>query len=95
MLTILCLPSSGGARDGERGDGEVAIKVLELHHHGMAVASVPEAKAELDRMGVKYWTMTSLVGPELEQIFMDDPNGNMVELHQTAPTAYTPPAPMA
>ena len=74
------------------------------YHVALAVESVPEAKAELDRMGVKYWTMTSLVGPELEQLFMDDPNGNMVELHQIgtcrckksdrpAPTAYTAPTP--
>ena len=41
-----------------------------------------ETKQELERMGVKYWTIQSVVGPQLEQIFMDDPHGNLVELHQ-------------
>jgi len=33
-------------------------------------------------MGVKYWSIQSVVGPQLEQIFMDDPHGNLVELHE-------------
>ena len=40
-----------------------------------------EAKRELDRLGVKYWTLAGVVGPHLEQIFMDDPFGNMIQLH--------------
>jgi catechol 2,3-dioxygenase-like lactoylglutathione lyase family enzyme len=101
----------------------MAVKVLELHHHGIRVGSTPEqlskaltfyrdvlgltpdprrpeipdptlthvalavpdvqeAKRELDRLGVKYWTLAGVVGPHIEQIFMDDPFGNMIELHQ-------------
>jgi catechol 2,3-dioxygenase-like lactoylglutathione lyase family enzyme len=51
-------------------------------HVALAIPDVQEAKTELDRLGVKYWTIKSVVGPELEQIFMDDPHGNLVELHQ-------------
>jgi hypothetical protein len=48
----------------------------------LAVPDVQEAKRELDRMGVKYWSIVSVVGPHLEQLFMDDPHGNLVELHE-------------
>jgi len=51
-------------------------------HVALAVPDVQEAKKELDRLGVKYWTIQSVVGPQLEQIFMDDPHGNLVELHE-------------
>lgn len=73
-------------------------------HVALAIPDVQEAKKELDRMGVKYWTIKSVVGPDLEQIFMDDPNGNLVELHQIGtcrckesarPHRATPPAGMA
>ena len=33
-------------------------------------------------MGVKYWTIVSVVGPQLEQLFMDDPHDNLIELHE-------------
>jgi hypothetical protein len=33
-------------------------------------------------MGVKYWSIVSVVGPQLEQLFMDDPHGNLIELHE-------------
>jgi len=72
-------------------------------HVALAIPDVQEAKTELDRLGVKYWTIKSLVGPGLEQIFMDDPHGNLVELHQIdtcrckqsarkAPAAAAPPS---
>ena len=51
-------------------------------HVALAVPDVQEAKRELDRMGVKYWSIQSVVGPQLEQIFMDDPHGNLIELHE-------------
>lgn len=51
-------------------------------HVAMAVADVFAAKAELDRMGVTYWSMKGVAGPEFEQIFMNDPSGNLVEVHQ-------------
>jgi len=52
------------------------------YHVALAVESVPEAKAELDRMGVKYWQIEGLTSPDALQVFMNDPCGNMVELHQ-------------
>jgi catechol 2,3-dioxygenase-like lactoylglutathione lyase family enzyme len=51
-------------------------------HVALAVADVQEAKAELDRMGIEHWVTVGAVGPESQQIFMLDPFGNMVELHQ-------------
>lgn len=73
-------------------------------HVALAIPDIQEAKKELEEMGVPYWTIKSVVGPELEQIFMDDPNGNLVELHQigtcrckqsSRPYRVTPPASMA
>jgi catechol 2,3-dioxygenase-like lactoylglutathione lyase family enzyme len=51
-------------------------------HVALAVADIQEAKQELDRLGVKYWVGRGIVGPESQQVFMDDPFGNMIELHQ-------------
>ncbi len=51
-------------------------------HVALAVSDIQEAKMELDRLGVPYFTLESVTGPELEQVFLHDPAGNMVELHQ-------------
>jgi catechol 2,3-dioxygenase-like lactoylglutathione lyase family enzyme len=51
-------------------------------HVALAVPDIQEAKRELDRIGVTYWSIQSVVGPQLEQIFMEDPHGNLVELHE-------------
>jgi catechol 2,3-dioxygenase-like lactoylglutathione lyase family enzyme len=51
-------------------------------HIALAVKDVAEAKAELERRGVAYWTLTGIAGPQAEQLFMRDPNGNIIELHQ-------------
>jgi catechol 2,3-dioxygenase-like lactoylglutathione lyase family enzyme len=51
-------------------------------HVAFAVKDILAAKKELDRMGVKYWQIEGLTAPDALQIFMDDPCGNMVELHQ-------------
>src|ERR1044071_122122 len=51
-------------------------------HVALAVADIQEAKAELDRQKVPYWSMTGINGPSAEQIFINDPSGNMAELHQ-------------
>ena len=53
-----------------------------IPHVALAVADIQATKAELDRLGVKYWSMTGINGPEAEQVFVNDPSGNMVELHQ-------------
>jgi len=33
-------------------------------------------------MGVEFWVTMGVVGPQSQQIFMYDPFGNMIELHQ-------------
>lgn len=51
-------------------------------HVAFAVKDIVATRAELDRMGVKYWVIEGLVSPDSTQVFMNDPCGNMVELHQ-------------
>ena len=51
-------------------------------HVALAVADIQTSRAELDRLGVKYWVAEGVVGPQSQQIFMHDPFGNMIELHQ-------------
>jgi catechol 2,3-dioxygenase-like lactoylglutathione lyase family enzyme len=51
-------------------------------HVALAVASIDETEKELKRLGVEYWLAESVVGPDSRQIFMYDPSGNMIELHQ-------------
>ncbi|MGB5131244.1 MAG: adenylate/guanylate cyclase domain-containing protein [Steroidobacteraceae bacterium] len=51
-------------------------------HVALAVASISEARSELDRMGIRYRTMPGGSGPESQQLFLTDPAGNLVELHQ-------------
>jgi catechol 2,3-dioxygenase-like lactoylglutathione lyase family enzyme len=48
-------------------------------HVALGVPDILEARAELDRLGVEYW---SAGREERQQVFMNDPNGNMIELHQ-------------
>ena len=51
-------------------------------HVALAVASIAEARSELDRLGIRYRTMPGGSGPESQQLFLTDPAGNLVELHQ-------------
>jgi hypothetical protein len=37
---------------------------------------------ELVRLGVPYWQIEGLTSPDSLQVFLNDPCGNMVELHQ-------------
>jgi catechol 2,3-dioxygenase-like lactoylglutathione lyase family enzyme len=53
-----------------------------LPHVALAVPDIRETKTELDRLGVSYWTTRGVTGPEQEQVFVKDPAGNMIELHQ-------------
>lgn len=53
-----------------------------IPHVALAVADIQATKAELDRLAVPYWSMTGINGPAAEQVFVNDPCGNMVELHQ-------------
>lgn len=49
-------------------------------HVALAVDDVQMARAELDRLGTPYWMRGEAVGTP--QIFLNDPAGNMIELHQ-------------
>jgi catechol 2,3-dioxygenase-like lactoylglutathione lyase family enzyme len=51
-------------------------------HFALAVESIVAAKKHLDENNITYWSLTGIAGPETEQIFLQDPAGNMVELHQ-------------
>lgn len=53
-----------------------------LPHVALAVSDIQEAKKELDRLGQPYWTTIGVTGPYAEQVFLHDPFGNMIELHQ-------------
>jgi catechol 2,3-dioxygenase-like lactoylglutathione lyase family enzyme len=53
-----------------------------LPHVALAVADIQETKKELDRLGVVYWAAESVVGPQSLQLFLKDPFGNIIELHQ-------------
>jgi catechol 2,3-dioxygenase-like lactoylglutathione lyase family enzyme len=48
-------------------------------HLALAVDDITEAEAELVRMGVPHWSRKNTTGPVL---FVDDPLGNMIEIHQ-------------
>jgi catechol 2,3-dioxygenase-like lactoylglutathione lyase family enzyme len=68
--------------DGESKFAQGPNKDPSRPHVALAVADIQEAKAELERMGVEHWVTLGAVGPQSQQIFMLDPFGNMVELHQ-------------
>ncbi len=51
-------------------------------HIAMAVATIDEAQAELDRLSVPYRVVHGRLGPASRQLFVTDPAGNLIELHQ-------------
>jgi class 3 adenylate cyclase/catechol 2,3-dioxygenase-like lactoylglutathione lyase family enzyme len=51
-------------------------------HLALAVVSIDEAQAELDRIAVPYRVVHGRLGPDSRQLFLVDPSGNLVELHQ-------------
>lgn len=51
-------------------------------HVALAVEDINEARAELEAQGVKHWSISSLVGENSDQVFVEDPFGNIIELHQ-------------
>ena len=44
-----------------------------IPHVALAVADIQTTKAELDRLGVSYWSMTGINGPQAEQVFVNAP----------------------
>lgn len=52
------------------------------NHIALAVEDILAAEAELVQRGVAYFSLDNVASPSLKQIFLHDPAGNMVELHQ-------------
>jgi catechol 2,3-dioxygenase-like lactoylglutathione lyase family enzyme len=48
-------------------------------HIALGVPDIDEAKAELSRLGVSWWSMGT---GATDQIFFTDPSENMIEVHQ-------------
>lgn len=53
-----------------------------LPHIAFAVEDIQATARELDAMDVPYWTLGVLGGGDRMQIFLADPSGNLLELHQ-------------
>lgn len=53
-----------------------------LPHVALAVENIQEAREELERRGIWHWGIKGLVAPNSEQVFVQDPFGNVIELHQ-------------
>ncbi len=51
-------------------------------HIACAVASIDDAQAELDRLVIPYRVVHGRLGPDSRRLFLADPAGNLVELHQ-------------
>ncbi|MGH7966377.1 MAG: VOC family protein [Candidatus Binatia bacterium] len=53
-----------------------------LPHVALAVENIQEAREELERRGIWYWRIQGLVANNSDQVFVQDPFGNVIELHQ-------------
>jgi glyoxylase I family protein len=51
-------------------------------HVAFSVADLEAAKEELTAKGVEWWEFKALVGTASDQVFFEDPFGNMIELQQ-------------
>ncbi len=68
-----------GAQKGALAGGEVDVTAP---HLACAVASIDDAQAELDRLVIPYRVVHGRLGPDSRRLFLVDPAGNLVELHQ-------------
>lgn len=53
-----------------------------LPHVALGVEDIAATRAELDRLGADYWSLKGVTSPDAEQLFLKDPCGNVIELHQ-------------
>jgi catechol 2,3-dioxygenase-like lactoylglutathione lyase family enzyme len=51
-------------------------------HVALAVEDIREARRELEQRGIWHWRIQGVVGPDSDQVFVQDPFGNVIELHQ-------------
>jgi len=69
---------SDGPSPYAKGPGKDPVN----NHIALAVEDVLAAEAELIARGVEYFTLDNVASPSLKQLFIHDPAGNMVEIHQ-------------
>lgn len=70
---------------GAKGKSPMAKSKKEdptLPHVALAVEDIQEARKELEARGIWYWDIQGLVGNNSDQVFVQDPFGNVIELHQ-------------
>ncbi len=51
-------------------------------HVALAVDDIQKTRDELDRLGADYWVIEQLVARGSVQIYLNDPAGNLIELHE-------------
>ena len=70
---------------GAEGASPVARSVKQdptRSHVAFSVSDLEAARAELTAKGVEWWEYKALVGKGSDQVFFEDPFGNMIELQQ-------------
>jgi catechol 2,3-dioxygenase-like lactoylglutathione lyase family enzyme len=70
---------------GADGVSPIALSAKEdptLPHVALGVEDIQETKRELERQGVCFWQMQGVVSEDSDQVFVEDPFGNIIELHQ-------------
>ncbi|ATI34773.1 VOC family protein [Rhodococcus erythropolis] len=72
------LLGSDGPSPYSKGPGKDPVE----NHIALAVADIGAAERELDKLGVEYFALDNVASPDLKQLFVRDPAGNLVELHQ-------------
>lgn len=78
QTTQLHLMGATGQSPAARSDKEDPT----LPHVALAVEDIDDARRELEQRGIWHWTIQGLVGQGSDQVFVRDPFGNVIELHQ-------------
>lgn len=72
------LLGSNGPSPYSKGKGKDPVE----NHLALAVEDIVATEQELQRLEVDYFTLDNVASPNLKQLFIRDPNGNLLELHQ-------------
>ncbi|MET3131028.1 catechol 2,3-dioxygenase-like lactoylglutathione lyase family enzyme [Oxalobacteraceae bacterium GrIS 1.11] len=76
--TQIHILGSDGESPYAQGPGQDPV----ANHLALAVEDVLDAERELQRRGLTYFAMENVASPHLKQIFLRDPGGNLLEIHQ-------------
>ena len=68
-----------GVQKSSLASGELDVTAP---HLACAVTSIDDAQAELDRLAVPYRVVHGRLGPDSRRLFLADPAGNVIELHE-------------